>query len=372
METKERKKGFIGWVENIWFYHKWHILVGTLVIIFLGIGVVQCVSKEEPEVTVLFVGEADIGGDREALVEDFGYSVKDLNGNGKIDMSFAFFSLSDKESASKFNTEMLVGEHYIYIVNDDYFEKLLLANALVPVSEFLGHTPDYAEGGGYGIRLKYLDAAETRGFANIDRNSIICMRSNSENGADYKSSTELYKNNYNFFDALINYKTEAERQTVDLVYIGEQSFYKNTIYDFEYSVYKIGRLYDKKHIAILNYEEQKILSSDGGLAIFGEEEKAAAAELARGNKIMIVSPEVYAYLKEEGLLASFSKLGIEQGGDDELYGIKLSDLNREDATDLTEVPGFKYVNKDMYLCGSADIEGYTADILGYMRKWMEG
>ncbi len=372
VNTRERKPGFMGWVENLWFYHKWHILVGTLIIVFLGLGTAQCIGKEANDITILYVGDADIGGDREAIVEDFGYCAKDLGGNEAIDLSFAFMALNDNTTASRFNNEMLVGDYHIYIVTDEYFDKLLKANALAPISSVLGHTPDNCEGDGYGIRMKYLDIAETEGFDMIDRNSIICLRSNAENTADYFGGTDLYKNNFDLFKTLLRYTNDSnKRETVNIVCIGEQSLYTNTVYDLEYSVYNIGRKFDGTIVPLLNYEEQKILSNSQGVQIFGEEEQKNAAALSEGNKIMFVTEEVFKFLKESGRLAKLDTLGIKPIADGDEYGVKLSSIAAKDKIELTDTPGFMYLNKELYLCGTADIEGYTADMLGYLISWTE-
>lgn len=370
-EKRERKKGLIGWFENLWFYHKWHISVGALMLIFLSIATVQCMKKVDPEITILFVGEADIGSDRDIIVEDFGHNAVDFNDNGEIDLSFAYFKHDDSNTANRFNTEILAGDHHIFIVNDAYFDKLVKSEALAPISSILGYTPENTEGDGYGIRLKYLAVAETGGFDKIDRNSILCFRSNADHDADYDNGTELYKNNYDFFKALLKYTDHNERVEVDLVCIGEQTLYTNTVYDIEYSVYNVGRKYDRDRVAIMNYEEQKILSNKHGVTIFGEEEQADVDELAQGNKILIVCEEVYVYLRDNGKLASLNTLGVEIDGSDKKFGRKLSSLAVDGTTDLTETPGFKSLNKELYICGTADIEGYTADMLKYLTQWTE-
>lgn len=372
MENKEKKNGFLGFIENVWFYHKWQILVGALIIMFLGIATVQCMGKVSPEITVLFVGDMDIGADREQIVEEFGYTATDLNGNGEVDLSFAFFSLNDPDVASKFNTEIMVGDHHVYIVNDKYFEKLLIGNALAPLSDVLGHTPENTEGEGYGIRLKYLDVSETEGFDSIDRNSILCFRCNGDKRADYEGGTDLYKNNFKFIKALLNYKGDVQRESVSLLQIGKQSLYAETVYDLEHSVFNIGKKFDAEHTALLNYEELKLITNSKGVLEFGESEQATVSEMSKGNKIMVVSGEVYEYLKDKNALISFEELGIKLGADGEEYGIKLSEIADDKVTDVTETPGFKHLDGEMYLCGTADIDGYTADMLTYLRKWTEG
>ncbi len=363
-DKKERKKGLKGFAENLWFYYKWHILIGIFVLLFLSVATVQCMRKSDPDITVLHIGLIDVGASRESIVADFGYSAADLNGNGEIDLSLAFFNVNDTTTPTRFNTELMAGEHQIYIVNDEYFEKLLVSKALTPIKDILGYELENTEGNGYGIKLKYLDIAETQGFKEFDRNLVLCLRAGDVND-------KLHKNNREFFKTLLKYENDNERVTVDLVCIGKQSLHKDTVYSMEYSVYNIGREYDREHVAVMNYEEQKILTNSQGVPVFGKEEQAAALELAKDNKILIVSEEVFVYLRDNGKLASFETLGIETDGSNEKFGRKLSSLAVDDTTDLTEVPGFKYLDKELYICGTADIDGYTADMLKYMTDWTE-
>lgn len=364
-ENRERKKGLAGWFENLWFYYKWHILIGALVLLFLSVATVQCLGKVDPDITVLHIGEFDVGGDRDKIIEEFGYSAADLNDNGKIDLSLAFFGLSDNTTPNRFNTELLAGEHHIYIVNDEYFEKLLISNALVPINEVLGYAPENTEGDGYGIKLKYLDLAEVRGFKNFNRNSIICLRKGD-------TSNKLYANNRDFFKAMIKYTNGSKHVQVDLVCIGKQNLYTSTIYDMEFSLYNIGREKDRNNVAVMNYAEQKLITNDQGVTVFGVDEQTAAMELIEGNKILLVSKEVFEFLKKSKKLASFAELGIETDGSGEVYGRTLASLTVENLTDLTETPGFKYLDKELYVCGTANIEGYTANLLKYMIEWTEG
>ena len=148
--------------------------------------------------------------------------------------------------------------------------------------------------------------------------------------------------------------------------------YAETVYELEHSVFNIGKKFDAEHTALLNYEELKLITNSKGVLEFGESEQATVSEMSKGNKIMVVSGEVYEYLKDKNALISFEELGIKLGADGEEYGIKLSEIADDKVTDVTETPGFKHLDGEMYLCGTADIDGYTADMLTYLRKWTEG
>lgn len=363
MENKIQ--GVKSFFSNIWYHYKWHILIGLMMLVAVVVATAQCVAKDEPDVTILFIGNADIGEDRNAIMADFGHVVRDVDGDGQKALSFAYFGLTDSATSSRFQTEVVAGDHHIYIVNDDYYKKLVGNGVLASLESVLGYVPEGAMEDGYGIRIKYLHIGETDGFDMIERNSIICLRTNSSLGANYKNGTPLYKNNVDFFRTLLEYKREAEHTEVELVHIGKQSLYQDTVNALEYSVYHIGREQSADIIPLLDYEEYKLKTGDYDQILFDEEEKAAADALAEGGKIMILHEEVYRYLRDKGLLTKLSALGVATGDEREEYGVRLSD------TKLSSVPGFASLFEDLYLCAGAGAEGYNAEMFKYLREWTE-
>lgn len=362
------KKGSVGsWFSNLWYYHKWHILVGALVLLVLGVSLVQCIKNEKPDVSILYVGDMDIGNtNREkinTLLEEF---YKDVTGDNRKTLSLAFMGEKDPSTKDRIQTEVVAGEHTIYLLDKTNFEWLLKNNVLAPLEEVLGTKPENALNE-YGIELKYLDIAETDGFSNMLRDSILCLRGNREGGIDYGNSTALYKNNVDTFIGMVEYKVEGlTRSTVEMALIGDRNLYENCVSDMEHSLYYIAKEQEPNTVAILNYSFLQLKYKENQ-HIFGDEEKAQAEELAKGNKILLLDADAYFYLSEKGLLCDISTIGANLPDNAEQYGIMLKDLS------LFKTNGFYFAddreNSRIYLCGSADITDYTARVLKYLYEF---
>lgn len=360
MEKVENKMGFKAKLENIWFYHKWHILVGALVILFLSIATVQCATSDTPDITILYIGDLDIGDDRYDIKDRFGDSIKDVNDDGKTYISLTFMGTADSLTPNRFQTEVVVGDHIIYIASPEYFEKLVTKGVLAPLKEVLGYLPDNAVDG-YGVALRYLDIAETDGFDDMTRNSILCIRGNDGGGIDYEGGSKYYRNNVDLFRALFAYKDSAEHTTVKLGYIGDQTMLEAGINKLEYSIYGISRAENQDYVPLLEFEQYQLKNYNGDVRMFTDEDKAAAEAMAAENGLLLLDKEVYEYLRDNGLLISLKDLGIRLTEDKEEYGLKLANL------DIKEAQGFSAIYDSMYLCGGIGTEGYTAEVLKYLR-----
>lgn len=363
-KTKEKGK-LLKFLDNIWFYYKWHILIGLLVLVTVTVATVQCMAKTEPDVTVLYVGLKDIGADREAMTAEFGGYFDDVNGDGDKSIRFTFMGTTDTATSTRFQTEMAAGDHLIYIVNDEYYKRLVNSKILAPLSETSGFVQDNAMEDGYGIRLKYLNIGETEGFGSIERNSILCMRGNNGDRVDYEKADKLYKNSLKFFRSLFEYDNGNTHIETNVTLIGAQSMKEETVFAMEYSVYNIIREKDKTLVPLLNYSDYKLSYDKYNQMITDEDIEAAIEQTAQGSKVLLLDKAAYIYLRDKGALASLKDLGIKGDNTEEEYGVCLKN------TELGKTPGFAVANKEMYLCGTKNIEGYDKALVKYMREWKE-
>lgn len=361
---KTKGKGIAAWFSNLWYYHKWHILVGALVLFVLGVSVVQCVRNEKPDVSILYVADIDLGNTNRKAVENFiAPYYDDVTGDDKKTMSLAFMNENDKTTKDRLQTEVVAGEHTLYFLDRASFDWLLKFNIFAPLEDIMGTLPENALNE-YGIEIKYLDLAEVEGFNDMPRDTVVCMRGNREGGIDYGNSTELYKNNVRLFTDLLSYEIEGfAREDINMVMIGDRDLYANCVADMEASLYYISKQNETSTAPILNYETLQLKYKEGQ-HIFGDEEKALVDELAAEGKILLLDEDVYRYLSDKGALCDISTLGIELPEKADKYGIMLKDLS------LIKTNGFYYADDHsksrIYLCGSADIDGFSARVLGYL------
>lgn len=364
---KSNKYGIGAWFSNLWYYHKWHILVGALVLLVLGISLVQCIKNEKPDVSILYVADMDLGNSNRTKVEQFaaGY-YEDVTGDGKKVLSLAFMNQNDKNTKDRIQTEVVAGEHTLYFVDKASFEWLSKYKVLAPLEDILGAKPENAFSD-YGIEIKYLDLAEVEGFNDMPRDTIMCLRGNREGGIDYGNSTELYANNVKLFCALAGYKQEGlQRGDVNMLMIGDRDLYENCVRDIEQSLYFISKQNETQTVPILKYSTLQLKYKEGQ-HVFGDAEKAEVEAMARGGKILLLDEDVYLYLSGKGLLKEIKELGIELPEKADRYGVMMKDLS------LFKTNGFYYTddheNSRVYLCGTADIDGFSARVLGYLYEF---
>ena len=362
-----KKRGIMAWVSNLWYYHKWHILVGALVLFVLGVSVVQCARNETPDISILYVADVDLGNTNRQKVESFvAPYYEDVTGDGKKTLSLVFMSESDKTTKDRIQTEVVAGEHTLYFLDRASFDWLVKFKVLAPLEDIMGVLPENAINE-YGIEIKYLDLAEVEGFNDMPRDTVVCMRGNREGGIDYGNSTDLYKNNVRLFTDLLSYEIEGfNRETVEMVMIGDRDLYENCVTDMEASLYYISKQKETMTVPLLRYETLQLKYKEGQ-HIFGDEEKAKVDALASGGKILLLDEDAYLYLSSKGALCDISTLGIELPEKADKYGVMLKDLP------LIKTNGFYYAddhdNSRIYLCGSSDIDGFSARVLGYLYEF---
>ncbi len=354
--------------SNLWYYHKWHILFGAFILLVVAVTVAQCAGNTDPDVGIVYVGDFDIGNsNREAVQKDFADLYRDVNGDGEKNIDIAFMSQNDEKTRGRLQTEVVAGEHYIFFVDGDSFDWLLSHKVLAPLKAVLGEEPENSIEG-HGIKLKYLDIAEEKGFDNMPRNTVVCLRANGTDGAySYDGAPELYKNCADFFKGLLSHKKEGlVRETVHMALIGDRDLYDNAVNYMEESLYYIARQNDPNTVPVLEYESMQLKYRDGQ-HIFTDAEKKAAEDMAKGGKILLLDSDVYTYLAEKGLLLDVSSVAAGLGNEAEQYGVLLYKL------DIHEANGFYYADdwtektgRRIYLCASADAGSYTVELLKYM------
>ncbi len=361
------KMSIIGWISHQWYYYKWYILVGALVLFVAGVSLVQCIRNEDPDISIIYVADYDLGNtNRDEVKEFIEPFYGDVTGDGKKVMSLVFMSQNDKTTKDRLQTEVMAGEHTLYFLDKTHFEWLMKYNILAPLEDVFGTKPENAIND-YGIELKYLDIAEEDGFNDMPRSTIVCLRGNREDGIDYGNSTALYKNNADLFMSLVNYKIEGfKREYVNMALIGDRDLYENCINDMEASLYYISKEREQTTAPLLKYQTYQLKYKEGQ-HIFDEEQKAAAEEMAKGGKILLLDADAYLYLSEKGMLCDIKSLGIKVPDMADRYGVKITDLS------LFKTNGFYYSddkdNSRIYLCGSADIDGFSARVLGYLYEF---
>lgn len=191
------------WWENFLYHYKWHTIVIAFVTVFLVVSITQLVSKETPDVYVMYAGPYYINSDKNTAVRNAVRQVmsEDYNGDGEkgvmlTDLTFmndaqvklaydeakqegvdiAIDMQNNATALERFNMEAFSGESVVYFLDPELYESVKLAGGFLTLEEVLGYVPDSAVDE-YGIRLcdipfgQYFD-----GVNSLPEETILCIR----------------------------------------------------------------------------------------------------------------------------------------------------------------------------------------------------
>lgn len=191
------------WWENFWYHYKWHTIAIAFVTVFLVVSITQLVSKETPDVYVMYAGPHYINSDKNTAVRNAVRQVmsEDYNGDGEkgvmlTDLTFmndaqvkqaydeakqegvdiAIDMQANATALERFNMEAFSGESVVYFLDPELYESVKLAGGFLTLEEVLGYVPDSAIDE-CGIRLcdipfgQYFD-----GVNSLPEETILCIR----------------------------------------------------------------------------------------------------------------------------------------------------------------------------------------------------
>ena len=168
---KDRKLTFKEWLEHIWYYYKWQILILGLIAVFIIVATVQLFSKSEPDVGIMVVGKTALTAEGTEDFKEVCYSImSDYNGDGEKNVNYLELTVSDEDEANaaqynfdqtalqRFNTEVTSGNSIIYLVNEAYYERLKEFGVLSKLSDVLPASAIPSETvDEYGVYLRELE-----------------------------------------------------------------------------------------------------------------------------------------------------------------------------------------------------------------------
>ncbi|HIU30601.1 MAG TPA: hypothetical protein IAB66_00345 [Candidatus Caccousia avistercoris] len=120
--------------DNFWFYHKKHVIIGTLAAILVGYMIYDLATKVEPDYNVAILSSQTIAYDAaEYLADALAPYGEDLNGDGQVVVQVNTFDIAQGAAAenvdpnvqmasmTKFMGDLQTGDSYIYFTDDTSF-----------------------------------------------------------------------------------------------------------------------------------------------------------------------------------------------------------------------------------------------------------
>lgn len=186
-------------LENFWYHNKIAVIVIGAFSIFIIIALVQLLTKKEPDANFLYMGPASVAFAGEnhiqesisiVMKEDYNkdgqkyidyIELTALDANESFDDTDGDFSTGytsmqvNKTVGETFAAQMIAGDSMIYLLDERYFGIASETGVLMPLSEALGYTPDFALNE-YAVYLKDLDIYYLPGFKLLPDTTLLCIR----------------------------------------------------------------------------------------------------------------------------------------------------------------------------------------------------
>lgn len=226
----EVRGGFLGWLDNFWFYHKWKLLAGVALVLLLAICTVQMCGNVSDDLTIMYAGSAYLPTDPNYanMLGAFESVMSDFNGDGEKHAALAALNIYSEEqikaregneiSGDEVNTQINTQEYnsYLRVMQTGEYSVCLLERWLYDVvakgvfcklSDVLGETPDYAVDD-YCVNFWDTDFAKANAeaFASVPKDTVLCLRT--KNALSGKSNEEQFERSKATFIAIMNYKAE--------------------------------------------------------------------------------------------------------------------------------------------------------------------
>ena len=236
-----------GWkskLDNFWFYHKWHLLLGAFIALILFVCLMQGKENKKDDVTLMFAGpykltSTEIASLRMAFID---VMPEDFNHDGDKYTELVMMQLysDEQEAAIKANPEnppyagyidqyyndeqvtsfdnlVMAGEYAVCVLDPWLYERIKSAGGFRTLSDVLGYTPEGAVDE-YGVRLIDTDFAKVNPVcALFPEDSVICLRTTSVMGSiiNKNKTNQDYANSEAMFRAILNFRVSGAETAID-------------------------------------------------------------------------------------------------------------------------------------------------------------
>ena len=228
-----------GKLSDFWFYHKWKILIGIAVLVFLIVCLAQLAERKTYDAYLMYVGPVYL--DKETVkdllgsVETASDSQKEESGNpadsnrdGTVTLDLnalvylseeqiaerrnagSYVDLQENQSAKTHFSQMLtIGEYAILLLDRSLYDETVNSGAFSPWEDTTGVPPENALDS-YGILLSELDIGSENGFRQLPDNTVLCFRKRSYFSSvnSHVQKEEIYEAERALFCQLIRYRKE--------------------------------------------------------------------------------------------------------------------------------------------------------------------
>lgn len=227
----EVKGGFIGWLDNFWFYHKWKVIVISAALLLFVVCALQMCSNVSDDLTFMYAGSSyltTVPNYEEILSAVADVMPEDYNGDSQKLVACAAMNIYSEEQIDErkkavakgeevaeintyintqeytsFNRLMQTGEYSLCLIEKWLYDDVA-KGVFCKLSDTIGYQPEYAIDS-YAVYFWDTDFAKANAeaFAAIPKETVLCLRM--KNSMTGKGSEEQYRRAKETFIAIFNY-----------------------------------------------------------------------------------------------------------------------------------------------------------------------
>ena len=189
-------------LENFWYYYKWYVLAGLLAVIMLVVAIGSCSSKEDYDVTVLYMTHSyvDIDGEMDPLLSEY---ADDVNNDGKVNtrvipISYGTTYNESQSAGATRAAQLATGEFVLFLMDEQNYKELRDNGFLMDISH-LGKSSKLEGDRFDATELLY----NIKGFKNTEQKFYFGIRVYDDSKAKEQSNyNERYEIAYDYIKAL--------------------------------------------------------------------------------------------------------------------------------------------------------------------------
>ena len=191
----EKKKNIFVRFANVWYYYKFYVLIGIILIIALIVGINSCFFRESYDLSILYITSEDTDrfSHSEDVLNKIETFVSDINGDGKanaeiITISYGQTQAEQQSAAASRAANIAYGKALFYILDEQNYQQLKEGGFLEDIST-LGQS-QYLEQYRFCINdSKIFNSID--GFSDISEKYYFCIRTYDKSKAENEKNFQI-------------------------------------------------------------------------------------------------------------------------------------------------------------------------------------
>lgn len=219
-------------IEHIWFYYKWHIIIGTLLAAFVVFCCVQCSTRTETDLSMLVVTGSNNTQVNDATCNEMRYFIRreyaaDRDGDGLATVEFYNHKVGEGDTPTAATTQQAItlsiygAEEFLILCDEAGYRHLCALGAqgdagdiLEPLSGVLGDNAALVDE--FRVSLEGTALGELETINEVEEQELyVCLRAYTGSRAEKdKGATKRYEEACRVLKEILAHKAEETPASV--------------------------------------------------------------------------------------------------------------------------------------------------------------